>query len=135
MTTQWICRFLGLLLMFTTAGCGGNKTLNAVSADYEKDITRGIRKHIDDEDRKDKLLGLENEIKQLNLQIERLYLDAGNQIRNTPKLSETEIAGIMDAFSQARKLKLNEVGKIRQEMRALTSKAEWNAFFNSGVSK
>jgi len=127
--------FIPLIAMISAFGCGGHKSLTETAARYEHGVAKRIRHTVDDEERRDKLLSLEGDVRKLQLEIALLYVDEGKKMRALKAPTEAEIAQWTEDCSAKRKSLLLEIGGRRMEMRSIATKAEWQEIFPNPPKK
>jgi gamma-glutamylcysteine synthetase len=113
----------------SVAGCKKSATAQTTLDDYNAAVYKGIRKHIKDKDRRNKLKALHAKAFMQQVDTALIFAAAGIKMRANPNLTREEAQAIIEESKQQRLLALKELSATKREMRSLVSAEEWNEIF------
>jgi hypothetical protein len=99
--------------------------------DYNAAVRKGIKKHIDEKDAKNKLLALHAKSVMQQIDAALIYAAIGVQVRNKPDLTREEAEHLVVETAEKRLHVLEELTATRREMRELVTAEQWNEIFLS----
>ena len=111
------------------AGCKKSATAQSTIDDYSAAVSKGIRKHIKDKDRRNKLKALHAKAFMQQVDAALIFAAGGIKMRANTNLTREEAQAIIEDSKQQRLLALKELSATKREMRSLVSAEEWDKIF------
>lgn len=99
--------------------------------EYNAAVRKGIKKHIDEKDDKNKLLALHAKSVMQQLDAALICAATGVQVRNKPDLTREEAEHLVVQSAEMRLQVFGELTATRREMREIVTAEQWSQIFVS----
>ena len=128
-TSKILCLALAAAFCLAAPSCKKSKTATNIVDDYNAAVRKGIKKYIEDKDRKNKLLALQAKGVMQQVDTALIFVAMGAKMRNNPNLTREEAAEMIAESEKQRAIALKALSATKREMRSLVSADEWQKIF------
>ena len=126
---------ISIICVALLPSCKKAKTGKSVYSEYAAAVQKGIKKTIDDKNRRNRLLALHAEGNLQQLDLAFIYAATGVEMRSKINLTREEAEQILVDAEEKRARAFKEMSETRREMRELLSQAEWEKIFIEPAKK
>ena len=117
------------LICFAMPSCKKAKTGQSTYAAYDEAVQKAIKKNVDDDARKNKLLALNAKVSMQQMDTAFIFAEIGIKMRSKANLTPEEAEQLLAEAAEKRLKAFKEMSATKREMRELVSEEEWEKIF------